>query len=148
MQNSLYGHQQARQHTAGCPLHRHSQCRALWARQAQHAQQHRSSRRQPVTQARDYPRPDFDTSSTFREAAALSRELAAAPRPERPLRVVIAGAGLAGLATAKYLCDAGHHPVVLESRDVLGGKVGMPVPLICSYILQSRLLQSSALLCV
>ena len=45
------------------------------------------------------------------------------PRPERPLRVVIAGAGLAGLSTAKHLVDAGHHPVVLEGRDVLGGKV-------------------------
>lgn len=32
-------------------------------------------------------------------------------------------AGLAGLSTAKYLADAGHEPVVLEARDVLGGKV-------------------------
>lgn len=31
--------------------------------------------------------------------------------------------GLAGLSTAKYLADAGHKPVVLEARDVLGGKV-------------------------
>ena len=37
--------------------------------------------------------------------------------------MVIAGAGLAGLSTAKYLVDAGHRPIVLESRDVLGGKV-------------------------
>ena len=50
-------------------------------------------------------------------------ELRAAPRPQRPLRVVIAGAGLAGLSTAKYLADAGHIPVVLEARDLLGGKV-------------------------
>lgn len=46
-----------------------------------------------------------------------------APRPERPLRVVIAGAGLAGLSTAKYLSDAGHIPIVLEARNLLGGKV-------------------------
>lgn len=39
------------------------------------------------------------------------------------MRVAIAGAGLAGLSCAKYLCDAGHTPIVLESRDVLGGKV-------------------------
>ncbi|MFN6339901.1 MAG: 15-cis-phytoene desaturase [Cyanobacteriota bacterium] len=39
------------------------------------------------------------------------------------MRVAIAGAGLAGLSCAKYLCDAGHHPVVYEARDVLGGKV-------------------------
>jgi 15-cis-phytoene desaturase len=39
------------------------------------------------------------------------------------MRVAIAGAGLAGLACAKYLCDAGHTPVIFEARDVLGGKV-------------------------
>jgi 15-cis-phytoene desaturase len=39
------------------------------------------------------------------------------------MRVAIAGAGLAGLACAKYLTDAGHIPIVLESRDVLGGLV-------------------------
>lgn len=38
-------------------------------------------------------------------------------------RVAIAGAGLAGLSCAKYLTDAGHIPIVLERRDVLGGKV-------------------------
>lgn len=32
-------------------------------------------------------------------------------------------AGLAGLSTAKYLADAGHKPILLEARDVLGGKV-------------------------
>jgi 15-cis-phytoene desaturase len=39
------------------------------------------------------------------------------------MRVAIAGAGLAGLACAKYLADAGHTPIVIERRDVLGGKV-------------------------
>ena len=39
------------------------------------------------------------------------------------MRVAIAGAGLAGLSCAKYLTDMGHTPIVLESRDVLGGKV-------------------------
>lgn len=39
------------------------------------------------------------------------------------MRVAIAGAGLAGLSCAKYLADAGHTPVVLERRDVLGGKI-------------------------
>jgi 15-cis-phytoene desaturase len=39
------------------------------------------------------------------------------------MRVAIAGAGLAGLSCAKYLCDAGHTPVLLEGRNVLGGKV-------------------------
>ncbi|AOX01321.1 phytoene desaturase [Moorena producens PAL-8-15-08-1] len=39
------------------------------------------------------------------------------------MRVAIAGAGLAGLSCAKYLIDAGHTPIVLERRNVLGGKV-------------------------
>jgi 15-cis-phytoene desaturase len=39
------------------------------------------------------------------------------------MRVAIAGAGLAGLACAKYLVDAGHTPVVIERQEVLGGKV-------------------------
>ena len=39
------------------------------------------------------------------------------------MRVAIAGGGLAGLACAKYLVDAGYQPIVLESRDVLGGLV-------------------------
>ncbi|HHP7230726.1 MAG TPA: 15-cis-phytoene desaturase [Xenococcaceae cyanobacterium] len=39
------------------------------------------------------------------------------------MRVAIAGAGLAGLACAKYLVDAGHTPIVLERREVLGGLV-------------------------
>ncbi len=56
-------------------------------------------------------------------AVCACAEIRSVPRPERPLRVIIAGAGLAGLSTAKHLTDAGHHPVVLEGRDVLGGKV-------------------------
>lgn len=39
------------------------------------------------------------------------------------MRVAIAGGGLAGLACAKYLIDSGHTPILLERRDVLGGKV-------------------------
>lgn len=39
------------------------------------------------------------------------------------MRVAIAGAGLAGLSCAKYLVDAGVTPILLERRDVLGGKV-------------------------
>lgn len=72
---------------------------------------------------RDYPRPAFETAGTFQEAQALSQRLRDAPRPAKPLKVVIIGAGLAGLSTAKYLSDAGHIPIVLEGRDVLGGKV-------------------------
>ena len=74
-------------------------------------------------EAKDYPRPDFSDAATYQEAKALSTKLRSAPRPSKPLKVVIAGAGLAGLSAAKYLSDAGHIPIVLEGRDVLGGKV-------------------------
>lgn len=73
--------------------------------------------------AKDYPRPDFTNAETFKQAEALSTKMVSAPRPAKPMRVVIIGAGLAGLSTAKYLSDAGHIPIVLEGRDVLGGKV-------------------------
>jgi 15-cis-phytoene desaturase len=73
--------------------------------------------------ARDFPKPDFESEGSFREMAAQSARVAALPRPARPLTVAVVGAGLAGLSTAKYLTDAGHRPVVLEARGVLGGKV-------------------------
>nr|AUE44546.1 phytoene desaturase [Sargassum vachellianum] len=73
---------------------------------------------------KDYPRPPLeDTSQNQREAAAFSQTFLDMPRPSRPLKVAVIGAGLAGLSCAKYLSDAGHNPVVLEARDVLGGKV-------------------------
>ena len=74
-------------------------------------------------QARDFPKPDFEVEKTYQEMQAISAAIRASPRPKHPLTVVIAGAGLAGLSTAKYLVDAGHKPIVLEMRDVLGGKV-------------------------
>ncbi len=39
------------------------------------------------------------------------------------MKVAIVGAGLAGLSCAKSLTDLGYTPIVLERRDVLGGKV-------------------------
>ncbi|CAL0328030.1 unnamed protein product [Lupinus luteus] len=71
----------------------------------------------------DYPRPELENSANFLEAAYFSSTFLASPRPTKPLKVVIVGAGLAGLSTAKYLADAGHKPILLEARDVLGGKV-------------------------
>jgi 15-cis-phytoene desaturase len=37
--------------------------------------------------------------------------------------VIVIGGGLAGLSTAKHLADAGFKPIVLEARNLLGGKV-------------------------
>lgn len=39
------------------------------------------------------------------------------------MRVIIAGAGPAGMVVARTLADRGHEVVVLEKRDVPGGKV-------------------------
>ncbi|XP_031248463.1 15-cis-phytoene desaturase, chloroplastic/chromoplastic-like [Pistacia vera] len=41
----------------------------------------------------DYPRPDIDNTTNFLEAAYLSSSFRASPRPTKPLKVVIAGAG-------------------------------------------------------
>lgn len=71
----------------------------------------------------DYPRPEIENTVNYLEAAYLSSLFRNSPRPTKPLKIVIAGAGLAGLSTAKYLADAGHKPILLEGRDVLGGKV-------------------------
>nr|C3VEP9.1 RecName: Full=15-cis-phytoene desaturase, chloroplastic/chromoplastic; AltName: Full=Phytoene dehydrogenase; Short=OgPDS; AltName: Full=Phytoene desaturase; Flags: Precursor [Oncidium hybrid cultivar]ACP27624.1 phytoene desaturase [Oncidium hybrid cultivar] len=71
----------------------------------------------------DYPRPELENTINFLEAAKLSASFRDSIRPKKPLEVVIAGAGLAGLSTAKYLADAGHKPILLEARDVLGGKI-------------------------
>src|SRR3954468_23342948 len=38
-----------------------------------------------------------------------------------PNRIVIIGSGLDGLIAAYYLARAGHKPLVLERREVIGG---------------------------
>jgi 2,4-dienoyl-CoA reductase-like NADH-dependent reductase (Old Yellow Enzyme family) len=48
---------------------------------------------------------------------------APAPDPARRLRVVVVGAGPAGLAAAADAGAAGHETVLLERRDAIGGQV-------------------------
>jgi 15-cis-phytoene desaturase len=81
------------------------------------------TRAQAAAGVGDFPKPEFEGLETYEEAKALSNYFKALPRPAKPLKVAVVGAGIAGLAAAKYLTDAGHQPVVLEARDVLGGKV-------------------------
>ncbi|RKP04958.1 amine oxidase [Thamnocephalis sphaerospora] len=45
------------------------------------------------------------------------------PSPSRQHRVVIVGAGLSSLVAAKRLIDRGIHPIILEARDRVGGRV-------------------------
>lgn len=68
-------------------------------------------------------KPDFTNVASHQEAKANVQALKELPRPAEPKRVVVLGGGLAGLSTAKHLVDAGHIPIVLEARELLGGKI-------------------------
>jgi len=46
-----------------------------------------------------------------------------APKPIKKQKVLVVGAGMAGLAAAKQLALAGHEVVVLEARERLGGRI-------------------------
>jgi len=41
----------------------------------------------------DYPRPELENTVNFLEAAYLSSTFRNSPRPQKPLEVVVAGAG-------------------------------------------------------
>ena len=85
-----------------------------------------SGRRALRVHARDYPKPDnIDKTENYRIAGELSKRFKSDLKVtgSEKKRVAIVGGGLSGLACAKYLAEAGHEPIVLEARDVLGGKV-------------------------
>ncbi len=75
----------------------------------------------------DIPRPNLEqTSKPYNEALQTLEEIRSLPRPKSPdekKKVIVMGGGLAGLSTAKHVIDAGHQPILLEARSLLGGKV-------------------------
>lgn len=72
------------------------------------------------------PRPNLEkTSAPFNEAQQNVQDIKNKAKSSNttPKKVIVMGGGLAGLSTAKHLVDAGHIPIVLEARGLLGGKV-------------------------
>ena len=53
---------------------------------------------------------------------AVAEPLALEPGPRHGTKVIILGAGMAGLSAAYELCKAGYDCVVLEARDRVGGR--------------------------
>ena len=45
------------------------------------------------------------------------------PRADKPARVIVVGAGMAGLVAARELMRAGHDPVILEAQQRVGGRI-------------------------
>ncbi|WP_106752091.1 flavin monoamine oxidase family protein [Pannonibacter carbonis] len=59
-------------------------------------------------------------------ALAALAAVAACPQPlnARPARrILVLGAGIAGLAAARRIADAGHHVTVVEARTRIGGRI-------------------------
>ena len=71
----------------------------------------------------DVVQPAFENQPTHIEARRQVEEIKSMPRPQTARKVIVIGGGLSGLSAAKHLVDAGHIPIVLEARSVLGGKV-------------------------
>ncbi|MEO1294268.1 MAG: NAD(P)/FAD-dependent oxidoreductase, partial [Cyanobacteria bacterium J06636_16] len=65
-----------------------------------------------------------EPSETASKSTNLLDELEAVPNPSQPLKVVILGAGMAGLCAAYELEQRGHSCVILEAeRSHIGGRV-------------------------
>ncbi len=60
-------------------------------------------------------------TSTAEQLEILQRGLQ--PRTDRPARVLVIGAGMAGLVAASELLRAGHDPLLLEAQHRVGGRI-------------------------
>jgi len=75
------------------------------------------------TVPKDFAKPaNIENTANYKEAKALSAKFVQISSQVEQKTVAVIGGGLSGLACAKYLSDAGHRAVVLEARNVLGGK--------------------------
>ena len=70
------------------------------------------------------PKPAVAAPADAAAAAPVAVAAAAAPAAAGgPLRVVVVGAGAAGLAAARQLQLLGHSVCVIEAREGIGGRV-------------------------
>ena len=61
----------------------------------------------------DIPRPELENTVNFLEAASLSASFRSAPRPAKPLKVVIAGAGMLNVSKLIILLPSDSDVVKL-----------------------------------
>lgn len=77
------------------------------------------------------------SATTFLAGTLISDRLGAAPEPPKPgKRVLVIGAGYAGLACADELAYAGYQVTVVEARDRIGGRVKSNTTLIRNQTLE------------
>src|SRR3990170_1913285 len=69
------------------------------------------------------PQPPPDKSPPLPAGVQSVPERGLAPRDQPPKRVVVIGAGLAGLVAAYELIRQGHEVVVIEAQNRVGGRV-------------------------
>lgn len=67
--------------------------------------------------------PAADAAPPLPEAVLATVAEGLGHGPDEPKRVIVLGAGIAGLVAAYELTRAGHQPIVLEARGRVGGRI-------------------------